>query len=190
MRIVEVNAEIRNQLRKSGLSTQMGSLEYCDFLVIIEHEGKIIGASGIGGLLNVISLQIHPNFLDKGLGGKLLDGALIEAKKRNYSFVAASRDPENKNAVRLHDHFGVKPVFQIKYGLNFTRDIIFLEFKSRGKIIRKFLSVFNNKIGMIFLVTMIKIFRKSLFKVLLTYPPEEFPEPDVKYAIKNFKKLI
>lgn len=168
----------------------MKSLEDCEFLAIIEQDGKIVGASGVGGFFHVTSLQILPTFQNKGLGGKLFSATIQEAKKRNYSFLAGSRNPQNLHAVRLHDFFGLNPIFQIRYRPGFIRDVVMLDFNKRGKILRKFLEIFNNKFGMIFLVTMIKIFRKSLFKVLLTYTPEEFPDLDVKYAIKNFKKLI
>jgi len=30
---------------------------------------------------------------------------------------------------------------------------------------------------------------KSLFPIFLTYPPEEFPDADIKFMIKNFEKI-
>lgn len=189
MRIVDVDNEIIDRLRESGVSSEMKSLESCTFLSIIEHNNKIIGACGIGGLFNVISLQIHPDYQDKGFGGKLLGAVVSEAKRREYSFIAASRNPENLNAVRLHNFFGIKPVFQIKYSSRFTRDVIILELNKRGKLVGGFLRIFNTVLGMTILVCCLKIFRKMLFRSVLTYPPEEFPSPDVSYAIKNFKKI-
>src|SRR5690349_16783480 len=105
MKIVDVNSEIIQRLRETGLSSGMKSLENCDFLVIIEHNNKVIAASGIGGLFHVPSLQIHQDYQNKGLGGKLLSVVMDEAKKRKYSFISGSRNPDNLNAVRLHDFF-------------------------------------------------------------------------------------
>ena len=49
MKIVDIDLEIKNRLKKSGLLDEMSNLESCDFLVIAEHNGEIIGASGVGG---------------------------------------------------------------------------------------------------------------------------------------------
>lgn len=189
MRIVKVDHEIIKKLRESGLSKEMKSLESCNFLVIVEHNGKIVGAGGIGGFFNVPSLQIHPEYVNKGLGGKIFDVVIKEAKRRKYSFIAGSRNPQNLNAVRLHDFYGLRPVFQIKYSQHFTRDVVIMNFNRRGKLVVEFLKIFNNLLGTCVLVCALKIFRKLLFKRLLTYSPEEFPSPDIKYAIENFKKL-
>lgn len=189
MKVVYVDSEIIQRLRESGLSGEMKSLENCDFLIILEHNNKIVAASGIGGLFHVPSLQIHQDYQNRGLGGKLLNVVMEEAKKRKYSFISGSRNPENLNAVRLHDFFKLLPVFQIKYRQDFTRDVVILALNRRGKCVRGFLKIFNTLLGTAVLVISIKIFRKFLFRFLLTYPPEEFPSPDVKYAIKNFRKI-
>lgn len=181
--------EIVKKLRESGLSKEMRSLENCDFLVIIEHDGKIVGAGGVGGLFNVPSLQIHPDYINKGLGGKIFGVVIQEAKRRKYSFIVGSRNPQNLNAVRLHDFYGLLPVFQIKYSPEFIRDVVILNLNRRGKLVVEFLKIFNNLLGMSILVCALKIFKKLLFKTLLTYPSDEFPAPDIQYAIKNFKKL-
>ena len=90
--------------------------------------------------------------------------------------------------MKLHDYFNLKPIFQIKYRSNFTRDVVFLEFGSKGKIVRKLLSSFNNKVGIAILAVSLKLLKRTFFRFLLTYPPEEFPDPDISYAIKNFEK--
>lgn len=189
MRIVDVDDKIKKSLAESRITEEMGSLQNCDFLAIVENDGRIVGASGIGGIFQVLSLQIDPDYFNKGLGPKLLEMVIEEAEKRKYSYISASRNPENVNAVRLHDFFRLRRVFQIQYRPKFIRDVIILEFNNKGKIMRKFLSCFNNIIGMSILVISLKIFRKLLFKSVLTYPPEEFPEPKIIFSIKNFKKI-
>jgi|TARA_B110000495_G_C23038048_1_gene620847 GNAT superfamily N-acetyltransferase len=189
IKIVDMNDKIKKKLEESGISEEMGSLENCDFLAIVENDEKIVGASGIGGIFKVLSLQIHPNYFNKGLGPKLIAMVIEEAKNRKYSYISASRNPENINAVRLHDFFKLRRVFQIQYRPKFTRDVIILEFSNKGEMMGKFLSCFNNIVGMSILVICLKIFRKILFKFVLTYPPEEFPEPKIIYSIKKFKKI-
>jgi GNAT superfamily N-acetyltransferase len=189
METVDVDEVIIAKLRKSGISIKMKSLENCDFLIIIEQKGEIVGAGGVGGIFHVPSLQIHEEYQKKGLGTIIFDKTIAEAKKRKYSFLFGSRNPENINAVKIHNYYKLNPIFQIKYKSEFTRDIVFLEFNYKGKLIKKILKIFNTKIGMTFFIISIKILKSTLLKILFTYPPEEFPNPDITYAIKNFKKL-
>ena len=189
MKIVNVNLEIKNRLKESGLLDEMSNLESCDFLVIAEHRGQIIGASGVGGKLHVNTLIVQEKFRNKAIGALLLKDVIKESKKREYPFIIASRDPENINAVKLHNFFKLMPIFQVKYSENFTRDVIFRSFSNKGNIVRWSLKLFNSKIGTIFLITSIKILKKILFKKMLTYSADEFPDPDIIFAIKNFKKI-
>lgn len=190
MKVVNIDSKIKKKLQESGLLNEMSNLEECDFLVIAEQSGKIIGASGVGGKIHVNTLIVQEKFRNKGIGALLLKDIINESKKRNYPFLIASRDPENMNAVRLHDYFKLKPIFQIAYSANFTRDVIFRSFSKKGDIIKKLLTFFNSKIGTIILILSMKILKNSLFKKVLTYTPEEFPDPDITYSIKNFKKII
>jgi len=189
MKIENINEKIIRKLRQSKITEKMISLEYCDFLVYVEHNDKILGAAGVGGIFHVPSLQIDPEYFNKGLGVKLFLEVIKESKKRKYSFLSGSRNPENVSAVRIHDFFKLMPIFQVNYRPDFVRDIVFLGFNKKGKIMKKILKIFNNKLGMIFLITSIKLFRGILFKFLLTLSPEEFPSPNVQYALKNFKKI-
>jgi len=189
MKVVNVNSEIKKRLKESGLLYKMTNLGECDFLVIDEHDEKIIGASGIGGKLHVHTMIVHDEFRNKGIGSLLLKDTITETKKRKYPFIMASRDPENTSIVKLHNFFELMPIFQVKYKKDFTRDVIFLSFSKKGDIFKKNLMLFNSKIGMVILMTLIKILKKTLFKKILTYSPDEFPDPDVGYSIKNFKKI-
>ncbi len=189
MKIVNVDSKIKERLKESKLSDEMSNLLACDFLVIVEHNKKIIGASGIGGKLHVRTLIVQDKFRNKGLGILLLKAVIEEAKKRKYSFVIASRDPNNPTLVRVHDFLNLMPIFQVQYREKFTRDVLFLSFNKKGEVFRKLLSFFNTKIGTTVLIIFIKILKKILFNSLLTYSPEEFPEPDIRFAIKNFKKI-
>ena len=55
--------------------------------------------------------------------------------------------------------------------------------------IKFILKLFNSKIGAIILIMSIKILKKVLFKKILTYSDKEFPDPDIIFSIKNFKKM-
>jgi len=188
MRIIDINENIIQELKKSGLYEEMQSLGACDFLVIEEQDGKIIGAGGVGGLFNVPSLQIAGGFQGKGLGKILLGATLDEARRRGYSFISGSRNPENHRAIKLHDLYGFYPIFRIHYSPSIVRDVIILILRPKGKIVSRFLGIFNNIIGMSVLALVLK-FTKPFFRGVLTLSPEEFPDPSVTYMIKNFEKL-
>ncbi len=189
MRVVDVDDNIIQELRNSGLSSEMKSLEFCKFLVIEEEHGKIVAASGIGGFLNNHSLQILDGYQGKGLGKKLFKENIEEAKKKNYSFITYSNNPENTPIVKLVRHFEFTPLFRIHYSDNLVRDAGILVFKTKGKVLEKILKLFNTKIGIVILAISLKIFRKLTFRSLLTLPPDEFPSPDLMYIIKNFQKI-
>ena len=188
MKIVDVTNDIKSKLQKSGLSKDMISLEHCDFLVIEEREDKIIGAGGLGGFLNVPSLQIDENHRGEKLGKKLLDATIEETKKRGYSFISGSRNPENSVAIKLHDFYGFKRIFRIHYSPGIVRDVIILVLTPKGKIVEKFFSIFNTLMGTIVFSIFIKI-TKPLFPKLFTLSPDEFPDISILHMIRNFEKL-
>ncbi|MCH7771972.1 MAG: GNAT family N-acetyltransferase [Bacteroidetes bacterium] len=188
MKIVNVDKHIIQELRKSGLSKEMESLENCSFLVIEERNEKIIGAGGVGGIFNIPSLQIDVKYQGQGIGKILLGEIIHEAKKRGYSFISGSRDPENSRAIKLHDFYGFKPIFRAHYSPDFVRDVIILILRPRGKIVESFFRFFNNLVGTTLLSIVLKI-AKSLFPLMLTYPTEKYPDASIKCMIKNFEKL-
>lgn len=188
MKIVNVDKHIIQELRKSGLSKEMESLENCSFLVIEERNGKIIGAGGVGGIFNIPSLQIDEKYQGQGIGKILLGEIIHEAKKRGYSFISGSRNPENSRAIKLHDFYGFKPIFRAHYSPDFVRDVIILILRPRGKIAESFFRFFNTLAGTTLLSIVLKI-AKSLFPLMLTYPTEKYPDASIKCMIKNFEKL-
>ena len=65
MRVVNVDKNIIHQLKDSDLLDEMKSLELCDWLVVHEEEGKIIGAGAANGIFHEPMVQIIKNFLRK-----------------------------------------------------------------------------------------------------------------------------
>ena len=188
MRIVNVDRDIIQKLRKTELYKEMSSLGFCDFLVLEERDGKIIGVSGIGGLLHVHSIQIDEQHRGEGLGKILLNAVIMEAKRREYSFILASFNPENTPSVRLHKSCGFYRIFRIHYSPKLIRDVTILMLKPRGRIVAKLLSIFNTIIGIAVLAVVLKI-SKSLSRHVLTLSPDEFPDPQVINIIRNFEKV-
>ena len=188
MRIVDVDNYIVQKLRRSDTSMQMTTLESADWIVIDENDGKIVGAVGMGGLFHVSSIQIDKNFRGKGIG-KMLQGELIkEADRRGFSFVTVFIEPQNEASVKLHSFFNYDTVFRINYSNEKILDVKIIVLRTRGKIIKKFLSCFNSKIGIFFLACALKM-AKPLFKKVLSYNEENTPSPSIKTIIKNFQKI-
>ena len=187
MRIVNVDNNIIKELRKCDISTKMRSLESCEWVVLAEIDKKIIGASGVGGLFNLTSIQILKEIKGIGLGGLLQREMINESKKRGYSFITGMIDPANKQSMSLHDGFGFKTIFRIHYSPEIIQNVIIFTFNRRGKIVKSFLGIFNNILGMSILACLLKIF-KTMFPKIINYNEKKIPNPDIKYIIKNFEK--
>jgi len=188
MRIVSVDSKIIKELRTSGISQEMRSLESMDWLVLADMNEEIVGAAGVGGLFNVEMVQIRKDYQGKGVGGLLQASAIEEAKKRGYSYVTGLIDINNKESLKLNHGLGFKTVFRIHYAKNITQDIVILVFKPRGKIIETFLRIFNTKAGIAVLACCLKI-SKSMLPKIISYNEKKIPNPDVKQIIKNFEKI-
>ena len=188
MKIVDVDNKIIQKLRGSDTSMQIRTLESADWIVMDEKNDKIVGAVGMGGLFHVSSIQIDKNFRGKGIG-RMLQGELIkEAGRRGFSFVTVFVEPQNEASVKLHSFFNYDTVFRIHYSNEKILDVKIIILKPMGKIIKKFLSCFNSKIGIFFLACTLKI-TKPLFKKILSYNEENTPSPSIKTIIKNFQKI-
>ena len=99
------------KLRNSSISTQMKSLESCDWVVLEEEENVVKGAAGMGGMFHVSGIQIHEKFRGKGIG-KILQKKLIdESERKGYSFITVFNDPRNTTSVYLHDSLGYEYLF-------------------------------------------------------------------------------
>ena len=115
MEIVNISTKIIDELRNSGISTKMRSLESCEWLVL-EKEGDVIaGAAGMGGTFHVSGIQINEIFRGKGIGKKIQKELIDESERRNYSYITVFNDPRNKTSVNLHDSLGYKKIFRIHY---------------------------------------------------------------------------
>tara|TARA_B100001765_G_C19311601_1_gene253333 strand:- start:45 stop:611 length:567 start_codon:yes stop_codon:yes gene_type:complete len=188
MRIVKVDSEIIKELRSSGISKVMRSLETADWLVLADMNGKIVGAAGIGGLFNVSLVQTRKDYQGKGVGGLLQVSVIEEAKKRGYSYITGLIDINNKLSLKLNHGLGFKTIFRIHYEKNITQDIIILVLKPQGKIVEAFLRIFNTKVGTSVLACFLKI-SKFMFPKIINYNENKIPNPGVKYIIKNFEKV-
>ena len=188
MEIVNISTKIIDELRNSGISTKMRSLESCEWLVL-EKEGDVIaGAAGMGGTFHVSGIQINEIFRGKGIGKKIQKELIDESERRNYSYITVFNDPRNKTSVNLHDSLGYKKIFRIHYSKGIVNDVKAISFDRKGKIFIKFLEIFNTKIGTAFLAVSLKI-SKTFFPKLIIYNEKDLPSPDIKWIINNFEKI-
>ena len=67
MRIEGVDKNTIIKLRNSRISTQMKSLESCDWVVLEEEENVVKGAAGMGGMFHVSGIQILENHVSQRL---------------------------------------------------------------------------------------------------------------------------
>lgn len=188
MKVVSVNEKVIHQLRNSGISREMKSLESSKWIVLEEYNNTIIGATGLGGIFHVSGIQIHKDYRGKGIG-KILQSALVEeAKRRGYSFITVFVDPRNTASTKLHNSLGYKTIFRIHYSSEIIQDIKIKVLKPRGKIVSKLLGIFNTLIGIVFLALILKV-SKPLFEKMILYNEEEIPDPSIRLIINNFEKI-
>ena len=187
MRIVNVDSEIIEELRHSGISKEMKSLESSDWLVLAEVDKKTAGASGPGSLFNFNHIQVIEKFQNKGLGVLLAREVINESRKRGYSFITGMIDPTNKQSV-FHYKLGWEAIFRIHYSSEIIQDVTIFTFNRRGKIVKSFLGIFNNILGMSILACLLKIF-KSIFPLIINYNEKIIPDANLTYIIKNFEKI-
>jgi len=188
MKILQVNEVVKKQLRESGISKLMKSLESCEWIVIEELENRMVGAAGMGGLFHVSGIQILDEFQGKGIGKKLQSTVIEESKRRGYSFITVFNDPRNKPSANLHDSLGYNRIFRIHYSPSIINDVKAIVFKKRGKIVINLLRVFNTKVGMFFLGCLLKIFRFAFPNIIL-YSEDNPPKPSIRWILKNFEKV-
>ena len=188
MKVLQVNELVKKQLRESGISKLMKSLESCEWVVLEEIDNRIVGVAGIGGLFHVSGIQIIPEFQGKGIGKKLQSTVIEESKRRGYSFITMFNDPRNKLSANLHDSLGYVRIFRIHYSQNFVSDVKAIVFKKRGKIIINLLRIFNTKIGIFFLGCLLKVFRFAFPNIIL-YNEDNPPKPNIKWILQNFEKV-
>jgi len=188
MKILQVNELVKKQLRESGISKLMKSLESCEWVVIEELENRIVGAAGIGGLFHVSGIQVLDEFQGKGIGKKLQKTVIEESKRRGYSFITVFNDPRNKSSANLHDSLGYMRIFRIHYSPSIVNDVKAIVFKKRGKIVINLLRIFNTKVGIFFLGCLLRIFRFAFPNIIL-YNEDNTPPPSIRWILKNFEKV-
>tara|TARA_Y100001936_G_scaffold33979_1_gene32039 strand:+ start:502 stop:1068 length:567 start_codon:yes stop_codon:yes gene_type:complete len=188
MIVENTTKEIISILKKSKLSTDMKSLEVSEWIVLEDKNNEIIGAAGIGGMFHTSSININKKFRGKGLGSKIQKRLVEEARNRGYSFVTVFVDPRNTSSTKMHDRLGYRTIFRIHYSDSVIQDVKIIIFNSKGKIIRGILSMFNTKIGILFLGCFLKIFR-NLFREIFAYDEDVIPIPNVKNIFQKFEKV-
>tara|TARA_B100001540_G_scaffold203900_1_gene179581 strand:- start:963 stop:1529 length:567 start_codon:yes stop_codon:yes gene_type:complete len=188
MKIVDANENIIQRLRSSNISTEMKSLESCDWFVIDEKYDEISGTAGLGGLFHVSGIQINEKFRGLGIGKKLQYELILESKKRGYSFITVFNDPRNRVSTKLHDSLGYQKLFRINYAKNIVNDVKGMAFNNRGKFVLNCLKLFNSKQGMLILALSLKIFYK-IFPNLIIYNEGGLPKPSIKWITNNFEKI-
>jgi len=188
MKIVNTDENIIQRLRNSNISTEMKSLESCDWFVLDEVHDEIRGAAGLGGLFHVSGIQINKKFRGSGIGKKLQYELILESKKRGYSFITVFNDPRNMISVKLHDSLGYEKLFRINYAENIVNDVKGMAFNSRGKFVLNCLKLFNSKKGMSILAVSLKIFYR-IFPNLIIYNESGLPKPSIRWITNNFEKV-
>ena len=191
MRMVNVDKNIISKLRESGISDEMKSLELCDWLIIHEHQNRIIGAVGVATTFHITQLQIHPEYQMRGLGPLIFREMISEAKRRNYSFVSTYQEANNVQSTKIHEFHNMSLMFRIHFSKEKIMDVRFVAWNRKGKILEKFFRFFNSRFGMSILACMLKI-SQPLYPKLLGHFVDDgryVLKPSIMWIMKNFTKI-
>ena len=188
MQVEKTTRKIISELQKSKISTEMKSLEVSEWIVFEKEDDEVVGAAGIGGMFHTSSINISKKFRGKGYGGKIQGKLVSEAKDRKYSFITVFVDPRNESSVKMHDGLGYETIFRIHYSDEIIQDVKIIIFNFKGKMIRKILSAFNTKIGILFLACFLKI-SQNLFKKIFAYDEIKVPVANIKTIFTKFEKI-
>jgi len=188
IKIFDMNYSIKEQLRESGISKLMKSVESCDWVVTEQFNDKIIGVAFMGGLFHVSGIQLLNEFQGKGIGKKLQKELIIESKRKGYSFITMFNDPRNKPSENLHNSLGYKLLFRIHFCPDVIQDIKAITFNLKGDVVIGFLRIFNTKLGMLFLGLVLKTFRFAFTKTI-NHNENNTPKANLRWILKNFEKV-
>ena len=190
MVIVNVTDELKKELKLSTFSSVF--LENClnsKFLSIEKNNSKIIAACFVGGVFNSNGIEIVKEYQGKGIGKKLLNEIMYECKIRKISFLMGVFKPSNAISIKTHMKIGYIPLFTIFYNPEEGKEVIvILPFNLKGKILSKFLKIFDTRIGNS-LFTFLFSLSQPLIKKLIAFDSTKMPKLNFTFAIKNFEKV-
>ncbi|MBT8267850.1 MAG: GNAT family N-acetyltransferase [Bacteroidia bacterium] len=86
--------------------------------LIASYNDQIAGFAVISAVSNrsvykgvaEVSVYVHNDFWNKGIGTKLLDALIIESESNGYWTLQASIFPENSSSIRMHENCGFRIV--------------------------------------------------------------------------------
>jgi len=93
-------------------------------------DGKVIGYIGLFDMVddfNIIGIAVKKNYRRQGIGARLLNVAILEAKKRNIKSLSLEVDENNKDAINFYSKLGFKVTnIRKKYYKNSDAYVMFL----------------------------------------------------------------
>jgi phosphinothricin acetyltransferase len=111
-------------------------------VIVAEIENKIVGWASLSkwshkeGYKYTVenSIYVDNNYRGKGIGTKLLERLIVEAKNNNYKNLIAQIAEGNESSVKLHKKYGFKRVGTLKkvgYKFNRLHDISIYQLEVR-----------------------------------------------------------
>jgi hypothetical protein len=190
MVIVSISEDLKIKLKEDNYSTLfLNNCHNSKFLSIHEINSKIVGVGCVGGLMNHYAIELKDEYYGRGLWRNIFNEINTESQNRNLSFLTGVYKTTNLISIKIQTSLGFTPIFSIDYSKVEGREVvIILPFKSKGKLIKNFMKIFDTKIGNI-LFSLFFILSKPLLKNIIGLSTETMPKIDLKYSLYNFKKV-
>lgn len=145
---------VKSKILQSGF---FHSFARAKLLVASFEEGKIIGACGIRGSINILSLMVDKEYRNMGLGQMLLNRIIEEAKDENYDYIILTVMKGNTNAAHIYRKCGFEALLEFSHkGAELILQVKYLNRKSHAtftliKYLKTNNRTFNNLLGNIIL---------------------------------------
>ncbi|MBI4051541.1 MAG: ribosomal protein S18-alanine N-acetyltransferase [Elusimicrobia bacterium] len=102
----------------------------CSRLYVAESEGKVGGYLGLWLVppeTQITTVAVHPHYLREGLGTRLLESGILQARQMGFSVVTLEVNSQNESALRLYKKLGFKIVGSRSNFYNDGEDAILME---------------------------------------------------------------
>jgi len=190
MVIIHINTKIKQKLKENNFSTLfLNNCHNSKFLSIHEINSKIVGVGCVGGLMNHYAIELKDEYYGRGLWRNIFKEIHTESQNRNMSFLTGVYKTTNLISIKIQTSLGFIPIFSIDYNKVEGREVvIILPFNSKGKLIKKFMKIFDTKIGNM-LFSLFFILSKPILKNIIGLSSKTMSKIDLKYSLYNFEKV-
>jgi len=166
IRNTQMAMEILNALMEIPWVRQRSSIfSHAKILIVFLTSFKnVVAVCAISRFFNVLAIYVEKEYRRRGVGRRILDKAIEEARKQDLNFISLSVYAKNLPALQLYSKLGFRKILNLE---QLPYYVMILPLTHRGEIICNFLSTTLSKTPPAFLFFAAKFIEKVLVGRLL-----------------------